>query len=175
MLLYQGLLFSLPLRCWSSLSSLTFQLLCGCYNKNSIYISLCNKAERPLPLSSMLLVHLVRGFSTLFYLPMKCFIGSLGGDLIHPANINGIFSVIGRVGTKSTSSQALPLATRSSQFVPQVKKCKLNPDVETLVTRSILSWKRTISIPGVSRQTDLKHSGSKKTHRFSTQQMAWVC
>jgi len=47
--------------------------------------------------------------------------------------------------------------------------------VETIVTRSILSWKGSVSIPGVSRQTDLKRSGSKKMHHFSTQQMAWVC
>lgn len=77
--------------------------------------------QKGLSLSSMFLVRLVRGFSTFFYLPMKCFIGSLGGDLIHPTNINGIFSVVGTVGTESAPSRALTLAARSSQFVPQLK------------------------------------------------------
>jgi len=52
---------------------------------------------------------------------MKCFIGSLGGGLIHPTNINGIFSIIARVGTESATSRALTLAARSSQRVPQLK------------------------------------------------------
>lgn len=62
----------------------------------------CVMRQKSLSLSSMFLVHLVRGFSTFFYLPMKCFIGSLRGDLIYPTNIVGIFPVVGGVGTKST-------------------------------------------------------------------------
>lgn len=72
--------------------------------KNSIYVSLHNETERALSLSSMFLIHLVRGFSMFFYLPMKCFIGSLGGDLIDPTNINGVFSLVRRVGTESAPS-----------------------------------------------------------------------